>query len=97
MNYPQLQALLDSLPSVSCENFHHDKSDRHEYDTPCKPLQRYLLAVSMAQDLLKNVPGEGMNHQEMRRQINADIAKRKRPGAKGLVRNPKGRASHIGR
>jgi len=28
---------------------------------------------------------------DMRKMVNTEIAKRKRPGAKGLVRNPKGR------
>ncbi len=29
---------------------------------------------------------------QMRKALNSEIAKKKRPGAKGLIRNPKGRA-----
>lgn len=35
--------------------------------------------------------GKPLDSAQMRKALNSEIAKRKRPGAKGLVRNPKGR------
>ena len=51
-----LRNLLAALPDVSCDNFHHGKADRHEFDEPCKPMRRYLRALAEAQKAVEDKP-----------------------------------------
>lgn len=51
-----LSELLKRAPSGSCENFHHEKTDRHSFGKQCPPLSRYEVAMQAAFLLLAKLP-----------------------------------------
>lgn len=47
-----LKSLLDSIPSLTCESFHHAKKDQHDHDDECPPFERYLAEAIKARALI---------------------------------------------
>lgn len=47
-----LKSLLDSIPSLTCESFHHARKDQHQFDDECPPFERYLAEAIKARALI---------------------------------------------
>lgn len=47
-----LKSLLNSIPSLTCESFHHARKDRHSHDDECPPFERYLAEAIKARALI---------------------------------------------
>lgn len=47
-----LKSLLDSIPSLTCDSFHHARKDQHDFDDECPPFERYLAAAIKARALI---------------------------------------------
>lgn len=47
-----LKSLLNSIPSLTCESFHHARKDQHNYDEECPPFERYLAEAIKARALI---------------------------------------------
>jgi hypothetical protein len=47
-----LESLLNSLPSLTCESFHHARKDQHSHDDECPPFERYLAEAIKARALI---------------------------------------------
>ena len=50
-----LEEIYKAMDSVvlECDNFHHEKKDRHGYDETCKPLYRFILAKDLLEQMMK--------------------------------------------
>lgn len=51
-----LGELLRSCPhNLGCDDFHHSKKDLHEFDGPCIPANRYIVAMANASVALGSI------------------------------------------
>ena len=53
-----LESLLNSLPLLSCESFHHARKDQHSHDDECPPFERYLAEAIKARALIAKHRGK---------------------------------------